>query len=79
TLFIKGNETTPSSVVLSSGLAFGNGAQVRVSGMRIAIATDLIHALLVGNGVSLRLGKVEFGAIGANADHIHADNPCHIL
>ena len=79
TLFIKGNETTPSSVVLSSGLAFGNGAQVRVSGMRIAIATDLIHALLVGNGVSLRLGKVEFGAVGANADHIHADNPCHIL
>lgn len=79
TLFIKGNETTPSSVVLSSGLAFGNGAQVRVSGMRIAIATDLIHGLSVGNGVSLRVGKVEFGAVGANADHIFCDNPCQIV
>lgn len=79
TLFIKGNETTPSSVVVSSGLAFGNGAQVRVSGMRIAIGTDLIHGLSVGNGVYLRLGKMEFGAVGANADHIFSDNPCQIV
>lgn len=79
TLFIRGNETTPSSVVLSSGLVFANGAQVCVSGIRIAIATDMIHGLSVGNGVSLRLGKMEFGAVGANADHIFADSPCHIL
>ncbi len=79
TLFIKGNETTPASVVLSSGLVFGNGAQVRVTGLRIAIATDLIHALSVGNGVFLRVGKVEFGAVGANADHIFCDNPCRIV
>lgn len=79
TLFIKGNETAPASVVLSSGLAFGNGAQVRVSGLRIAIATDLIHGLSAGNGVFLRIGKVEFGAVGANADHIHADGPCRIV
>ena len=79
TLVIKGNETTPASVVLSSGLSFRNGAQVRVAGVRIAIATDLIHALSVGLGVHLRLGKVEFGAVGANADHIFCDGPCHIV
>ncbi len=79
TLFIKGNETTPASVVLSSGLSFRNGAQVRVAGLRFAIATDLIHALSVGNGVTLRIGKMEFGAVGANADHIFADSPCQIL
>ncbi|WP_421579354.1 DUF2793 domain-containing protein [Shinella sp. M31] len=78
TLIIKGNETTPASVVLSSGLSFRNGAQVRVAGLRFVIATDLIHALSVGNGVYLRTGKLEFGAVGANADHIFADNPCHI-
>ena len=78
TLIIKGNETTPASVVLSSGLSFRNGAQVRVAGMRFVIATDLIHALSVGNGVYLRTGKLEFGAVGANADHIFADSPCHI-
>lgn len=79
TLFIKGNETTPASVVLSSGLAFANGAQARVSGLRIAIATDLVHGLSAGNGVFLRVGKVEFGAVGANADHIFCDNPCQIV
>ncbi len=78
TLIIKGNETTPASVVLSSGLSFRNGAQVRVAGLRFVIATDLINALSVGNGVTLRTGKLEFGAVGANADHIFADNPCHI-
>lgn len=78
TLIIKGNETTPASVVMSSGLSFRNGAQVRVAGLRFAIATDLINALSVGNGVHLRTGKLEFGAVGANADHIFADNPCHI-
>lgn len=78
TLIIKGNETTPASVVLSAGLSFRNGAQVRVAGLRFAIATDLINALSVGNGVYLRTGKLEFGAVGANADHIFADNPCHI-
>jgi hypothetical protein len=79
TLVIKGNEATPASVVLTSGLSFRNGAQVRVTGVRIAVATDLIHALSVGNGVHLRLGKVEFGAVGANADHIFCDNPCQIV
>ncbi|WP_439626145.1 DUF2793 domain-containing protein [Shinella sp.] len=79
TLFIKGNEPTPASVVLSSGLSFRNGAQVRVSGLRIAIGTDLVHALSVSNGVTLRLGKMEFGAVGANADHIFADSPCQIV
>ena len=79
TLYIKGNETTPASVVLSSGLSFRNGAQVRVVGVRIAIATDLIHGLSLGNGVHLRLGKLEFGAVGANADHIFCDDPCHIV
>ena len=79
TLVIRGNETTPASVVLSSGLSFRNGAQVRVTGVRIAIATDLIHGLSVGLGVHLRLGKVEFGAVGANADHIFCDDPCHIV
>lgn len=78
TLIIKGNETTPASVVMSSGLSFRNGAQVRVAGLRFVIATDLINALSVGNGVTLRTGKLEFGAVGANADHIFADNPCHI-
>lgn len=79
TLFIKGNETTPASVVLTGGLVLSNGAQLRVSGIRIAIASDLVHALSVGNGVSLRLGKMEFGAVGANADHIFSDNPCRIV
>ena len=79
TLIVKGNETTPASVVLSSGLVFGSGAQARVSGFRIAIATDLIHGLSVGNGVSLRLGRMEYGAVGANADHIFCDNPCQIV
>jgi hypothetical protein len=79
TLFIKGNETTPASVVLSSGLTFRNGAQARVVGVRIAIATDLIHGLSVGIGVHLRLGRMEFGAVGANADHIFCDDPCHIV
>ena len=78
-LIVKGNETTPASVVLSTGLAFANGAHVKVVGVRIAIATDLIHALSVGNGVTLRIGKVEFGTVGANADHIYADNPCQIV
>jgi hypothetical protein len=78
TLIIRGNETTPASVVLSAGLSFRNGAQVRVAGLRFAIATDLVNALSVGNGVHLRTGKLEFGAVGANADHIFADNPCHI-
>ena len=78
TLVIKGNETTPASVVLGAGLSLRNGAQVRVAGIRFAIATDQIHALSVGNGVYLRTGKLEFGAVGANADHIFADNPCHI-
>ena len=78
-LFVKGNETTPSAVVLSSGLVLSGGAQVRVSGLRIAIAADLIHGLSAGNGVFLRIGKVEFGAVGANADHIHADAPCRIV
>ncbi|WP_411034475.1 DUF2793 domain-containing protein [Shinella sp. BYT-45] len=79
TLFIRGNETAPASVVLSTGLAFANGAQARVSGVRISIAADLIHGLSAGNGVSLRIGKVEFGTVGANADHIFADAPCHIV
>ena len=79
TLVIKGNETTPSSVVVSSGLVFGNGAQVRVSGIRIVIAADLVHGLSVGNGVFLRLGRMEYGAVGANADHIFCDNPCRIV
>lgn len=79
TLTIKGNETAPGSVVLSSGLSFRNGAQVRVTGLRITVATDLIHALSVGAGVHLRLGKVDFGAVGANADHIFCDSPCHIV
>src|SRR5690606_35009292 len=79
TLFIRGNESAPASVVLSTGLAFANGAQARVSGVRISIAADLIHGLSAGNGVSLRIGKVEFGAVGANADHIFADAPCHIV
>lgn len=79
TLFIKGNETTPASVVLTGGLVLSNGAQLRVSGIRIAIATDLVHGLSVGNGVTLRLGKMEFGAVGANADHIFSDNPCRIV
>lgn len=78
TLIIKGNETTPASVVMNSGLSFRNGAQVRVTGLRFVIATDLINALTVGNGVTLRTGKLEFGAVGTNADHIFADNPCHI-
>nr|WP_298101339.1 DUF2793 domain-containing protein [uncultured Shinella sp.] len=78
TLIIRGNETTPASVVMSSGLSFRNGVQVRVAGLRFVIATDLINALTVGNGVTLRTGKLEFGAVGANADHIFADNPCHI-
>ena len=66
-------------MVLSSGLVFGNSAQIRVSGLRIAISTDLIHGMSVGNGVFLRIGKVEFGAVGANADHIFCDNPCQIV
>jgi hypothetical protein len=78
-LVIKGNETTPSSVVLSTGLAFANGVHAKVVGVRIAIATDLIHALSAGNGVMLRIGKVEFGGVGANADHIFSDSPCQIV
>lgn len=78
TLTIKGNETTPASVVLTTGLSFRNGVQARVTGIRFAIPTDLIHALSVGNGVYLRTGKLDFGAVGANADHVFADNPCHV-
>ena len=79
TLFIRGNDTTPSSVVLSSGLVLRSGVQLRLSGVRIAIATDLVHALSVGHGATLRIGKMEFGAVGTNADHIFADNPCHVV
>ena len=78
TLIIRGNETTPASVVLTTGLTFRNGVQARVAGLRFAIPTDLIHALSVGNGVYLRTGKLDFGAVGANADHLFTDNPCHI-
>lgn len=78
-LTVLGNETTPSSVVLSGGLSFANGVHAKVAGLRIAIATDLIHALSVGHGVTLRIGKMEFGAVGANADHIFCDNPCRVL
>ncbi|MXN54010.1 DUF2793 domain-containing protein [Shinella sp. AETb1-6] len=78
-LTIRGNETTPASVVLTGGLSFANGVHAKVSGLRITITTDLIHALSVGNGVTLRIGRMEFGAVGANADHIFCDNPCKIL
>ena len=77
-----GNDGEPHAeaqpILLTTGDGNRNGAQVRVAGLRFAIATDLVNAFSVGNGVHLRTGKLEFGAVGANADHIFADNPCHI-
>ena len=77
-LFIIGNEAVPGEMTLTTGLAVENGAQVSISGVKFDIAADWDHALLAGIGTHLKIGAVEFGPVGANADHIHAENTCHI-
>lgn len=78
TLFILGNEAEPGTTVLTSGMVTDNGARVSVSGVKFVIPTDWLHALQAGRGAQLTIGKVEFGSVGANADHIHAESPCLI-
>jgi hypothetical protein len=78
TLSIIGNELTPGEVMLTTGIAAENGSRLLVSGVKFDIAADWNHALLAGLGAHLRIGAVEFGAVGGNADHIHAESPCRI-
>jgi hypothetical protein len=78
TLFILGNEAIPGETTITSGLAVDNGAHVSVSGVKLHIAADWDHALLAGLATHLNIGAVEFGSVGANADHIHAEGSCQI-
>jgi hypothetical protein len=76
-LSIIGEEASPNEVIFTSGLDV-SGARLSVSGIKFDIATDWVNALLVGSGADLRIGAVEFGTLGAAADHISADSPCQI-
>ena len=78
TLFIVGNEATPDETTITTGLAVDNGAHVSVSGVKLDIAADWDHALTAGLATHLNIGVVEFGSVGANADHIHAEGTCQI-
>lgn len=77
-LFLSGNDDTPSAVVLTTGLTVRAGAAACVSGMKFEITTDWKHALAAEGSARLRIGKIEFGSIGVNADHISAQSASQI-
>ncbi|MHA6644099.1 DUF2793 domain-containing protein [Mesorhizobium sp. A623] len=78
TLSILGNETTPANVVLNSGTLVDNGAHLSITGVKFDFPADWMHALQIGIGAQLSIGAVEFGTVGANADHINSESPCRI-
>lgn len=71
TLFIVGNDTTPANVVLTSGTTVGGTARVSISGVRFAPTVDYHHALTVGEGAKLLIGKVDFGPTALNGYHVN--------
>jgi len=72
-VYIEGNTTTPSSVVLNGGLLALSGAKIGISGFSIASLTNGLHAVEAdGAGSEVYTGVIDWGQMSSIGDHLKA-------